>query len=223
MNETASILPRRTLQVTGTASVTVKPDVSYMSFVIETEHKNVAKAYRENKKASDQVFTKLKALGVEERDLKTTYFYIMPFYKMVDNSARQVIDAYRILHYTLVTARDLARISDILDAAVDAGATGLSSISFTVENPKKYTEEARREAIRAAMKKAQETADIMGFKLGTPVSVTESEPGYRQAAPYPQASMAMERAAPQAQGPQLEPGEMNLARTVYVTYEIEPK
>lgn len=222
MNENTA-LPRRTLAVTGTASVMVKPDVCYMSFMIETENKNVAKAYRENKKAADRVFSRLKEVGLEERDLRTTYFYIMPYYKLADNSGRQVIDGYRIFHYLLVTARELEKISDVLDAAVESGATGVSSISFNVENPKKHTEEARRQAIKAAVKKAQETADIMGFKLGTPISVTEQEPGQRSY-PYPQAALMAERAqAPGGQAAQLEPGELNLARTVYVTYEIEPK
>jgi uncharacterized protein YggE len=41
--------PRRTLAVTGTAEVSVQPDICYISFGVETFHKKSAReAYRTN-------------------------------------------------------------------------------------------------------------------------------------------------------------------------------
>ena len=43
-----------TLRVTGTAEVSVVPDICYMNFVVTTEHKRSAKqAYRENNRTME--------------------------------------------------------------------------------------------------------------------------------------------------------------------------
>ncbi|NLI97150.1 SIMPL domain-containing protein [bacterium] len=230
MNEQAGILPlpRRTIQVSGTAKVTLSPDVCYMTFTVESEHKNAAKAYKENNKLANQIISRVKTLGIESRDIKSFYFSIMPYYKIISNTTRQVIDGYRIFHYLMITARDLALVSDILDLAVEAGATGVHSINFTVEEPKKHTADARIRALEAAKQKAEKAADILGFRLGTPVSVSENEPGFYPNYPYyaqstqPGAMREYAAAQPQARQASVEPGETSFSVTMHVVYEIEP-
>jgi uncharacterized protein YggE len=228
MQELMNPLPRRTLQVTGTAETRLSPDVCYMTFTVETEHKNAAKAYREMTKLSNQIIARIKALGIEQADIKSFHFSIMPYYKTVANTARQVIDGYRIFYYVMATVRDLEKVSDVLDTAVEAGATGVAGINFTVEDVKKHTADARVRALAAAKAKAEKTAEVLGFRVGTPIAIAENEPGSRPAYPYyaqsVQAGAAREyAAAPQATGVALEPGEQSFSVTVHVTYEIEPR
>lgn len=228
MQEQVNPLPRRTLQVSGTADVKLSPDVCYMTFTVETEHKNAAKAYKEMTRLSNQIITRIKALGIDQADIKSFHFSIMPYYKMVANTARQVIDGYRIFYYVMATVRDLEKVSDVLDTAVEAGATGVASINFTVEDVKKHTADARVRALAAAKAKAEKTAEVLGFRVGTPIAVGENEPGSRPSYPYyaqsMQAGVAREyAAAPQASGVALEPGEQSFSVTVHITYEIEPR
>jgi uncharacterized protein YggE len=213
---------RRTLVVTGTAELTVAPDICYMSFVVETIGRKASEAYLENIEIMNAINAAIKAQGVESKDMRTTNFSFTPQYRYTDKDKR-IFEGYRVYNTLNVSVRDLSKVSNVLDAAVEAGASDVQGINFTVENPKKYTEEARREALRAARKKAEESAEILGFRLGTPIMVTESEPGAYQ--PYAQANVMMERAAyadGAVGGVTLEAGEIKLARTVYVTYEIEP-
>jgi uncharacterized protein YggE len=213
---------RRTLTVTGTAEVTVAPDICYMSFVVESTNRKAGEAYRENIEIMNQINAAVKTQGVEAKDMRTANFSFTPLYRYTDKNKR-IFDGYRVYNTLNVSVHDLSKVSNVLDAAVEAGAADIKYINFTVEHPKKYTEEARREALRAARKKAEESAEILGFRLGTPISVSESEPGAYQ--PYAQTNVMMAREA-YANGtaaPGLEAGEVNLSRTIYVTYEIMPR
>ncbi len=230
MQELSTPAPRRTLQVSGTAEVKLSPDICYMTFTVESEHKNAAKAYREMTKLSNQIIARIKALGIDPADIKSFYFSIMPYYKIVANTSRQVIDGYRIFHYLMATVRDLEKVSDVLDSAVEAGATGVASINFTVEDPKKHTADARVRAFQAAKAKAEKTAEVLGFRVGTPIAIAENEPGGYQGHPYyPQSVQAgamreyAAQAQPQASGVALEPGEQSFSVTVHITYEIEAR
>jgi uncharacterized protein YggE len=213
--------PRRTLAVTGTAEVSVKPDICYISFGVETFHKKSAReAYRNNAELMNALSAAVKAVGIESKDLQTSSFTVTPQYHYEDSGHRRVFDGYRVYQSLDANVRDLEKASAVLDAGMDAGATQVNNVTFAVENPKKYTADARVEAVKAAQAKAQTMADLAGVKLGKPISISESEPGgYNQY--YAQSNVAFDRAAGGEDTPSLQPGQFKLTRTVYITYEIE--
>jgi len=214
--------PVRTVAVTGTAEKTVAPDICYLSFGVETFHKKSAsEAYRQNNGVMAAVGAAVKGLGIEAKDIQTASFSIAPQYRHESDSRRRIFDGYRVYHALNVSLRDLNRVSDVLDAAVGAGATEVGQVSFAVENPKQQTEDVRLEAVRAAQAKAQSIAEVLGVKLGRPVSVSESEPG-GWGRYYAQANVMMEEAEVFGGAADvLEPGKFKLTRTVHVTFEIE--
>lgn len=210
---------RRTLAVTGTAEVSVAPDICYMSFTVQTRHKSAAMAYRNNNELMNKVNEALKAEGIPPKDIQTIHFSISPQYHYEKDSYKEIFDGYLVSHTLYVKVRDLSKVSDILDVAVEAGATRVSGVTFTVENPKKYLEDARIEAIKAARKKAEVIASHTGVKLGKPISITESEPGSYY---LPQTNIALDGFYRNGgTGASLETGEIKLTHTVYITYEIE--
>ena len=213
--------PRRTLAVTGTAEVSVQPDICYISFGVETFHKKSAReAYRSNAELMNAVNVAVKATGIAPKDIQTSSFSVTPQYRYEDASHRRLFDGYRVYQSLDVNVRDLDKASGVLDAGIDAGATQVNNVTFAVENPKKYTADARVEAVKAAQAKAQTMADLAGVKLGKPISISENEPGgWGQY--YAQANVAMDRAAASEDTPSLQPGQFKLTRTVYITYEIE--
>jgi uncharacterized protein len=213
--------PRRTLAVTGTAEVSVKPDICYIGFGVETFHKKSAReAYRINSEVMTTLSAAVLATGIESKDIQTSGFSVTPQYRYEDNTHRQVFDGYRVYHSLNVNVRDLSKASAVLDAGMEAGATQVNNVTFAVENPKKYTADARVDAVRAAQAKALTMADLTGVRLGKPISISENEPGgWGQY--YAQANVAVDRAAASEEAPGLQPGEFKLTRTVYITYEIE--
>ena len=109
----------------------------------------------------------------------------------------------------------------MLDAAVGAGATEVGGVNFTVENPKRYTADARVDALNAARAKAEKLCLTAGMKLGKPMTISESEPGgYTR---YAQANTAFDGLVGGTgdSGAELSPGSTRLTHTVFVTYEME--
>ncbi len=212
---------RRMLVVTGTADVTVAPDICYISFAVETNNRKAGDAYKDNVELMNRINAAIKAQGVESKDMQTTNFSIAPNYQYTEKGKR-IFLGYRVYNTLYIGVRNLSKVPDVLDAAIEAGALDVGGITFTVEDSKKYTEEVRKEALRNARKKAEESAQILGFKLGTPITVTEAQPydnyvGYSKAAGMLDGAMAEE-----APAPAIEAGQLKLSRTVYVTYEILP-
>lgn len=208
---------RRTLTVTGTAEISVAPDICYMSFSVETRHKSAADAYRQNNELMNKVNAAIKAKGIAAKDMQTTNFTISPEYHYERATNKRIFDGYLVSHTLNVKVRELAKVPDVLDAAVNAGANQVLEITFTVENPKRYASEARVDAIKAARAKASQIASLTDVKLGKPISISESEPGRRIL--YSQTAV-MRNGAGAGEGVTLEPGEIKLTHTVYITYEI---
>jgi len=212
---------RRTLTVTGTADVSVKPDICYISFGVETINKKSAReGYRANSQLMNALSAAVKSAGIEPKDIQTSSFSVTPQYHYEDSGHRRVFDGYRVYQSLDVNVRDLEKASTVLDAGMDAGATQVNNVTFAVENPKKYTADAMVEAVKAAQAKAQTMADLTGVKLGKPISISESEPNSYNLY-NAQANVALDRASGGEDTPNLQPGEFKLNRTVYITYEIE--
>lgn len=212
---------RRTLTVTGTAEVSVAPDICYMSFAVESRDRSAVQAYRANNDQVNKMTAAIKAVGIDAKDLQTAQFSINPEYHYDKNSSKQVFDGYLVTNTLHVKVRDLGKVSEVLDAGVTGGASQVNEVRFAIENPKKYTADARTEAIQAAHDKAEKIADLTGVKLSKPITISEAEPGGNRM--YAQAANVMADYAAEGEAGRaaLEPGEMKITHTVYITYEIE--
>jgi hypothetical protein len=212
---------RRTLTVTGTAEVSVAPDICYMSFVAESRSKSANQAYKDNSALMTKVSSAIKGREIDPKDLQTVRFAITPEYHYEKNSSKRVFDGYHVTNTLYVKVRDLGKVSGVLDVAMTAGASEVGEVRFAVENPKKYTADAREDAFKAARAKAEKIAGLTGVKLGKPITISEAEPGnYGYLA---QANTAIERSLGDVTetGAALERGEVKITHTVYITYEIE--
>jgi hypothetical protein len=72
-----------------------------------------------------------------------------------------------------VTIKEIGQVSDILDAAIQAGANSMYGITFNLQDPSTVGSTARSEAMKDARAKAEELAKLSGLKLGDIVSVSE--------------------------------------------------
>ncbi len=214
--------PPRTLQVTGTAEKSMRPDICYIRLGVETrDAKSAGAAWRANAALANAVIAAVKAQGVEARDIQTSGLQVTPQYSYEGDAARRRFDGYLVRHTVAVSVRDIDKVSAVLDAAVGAGANDVQGVNFTVENPKQHTADVREEAVRAAQAKAQSMAGMLGVKLGKPLSVSEQEPGPWDQY-YAQSNVALGRGGVvAAEAMSFEPGEVKLARTVHIAFEIE--
>jgi len=203
--------------VTGEGSVTVVPDIANLSLGVEAEAETVAQAQSEASSAMTAVTGELDAYGVDDKDIKTQRFNIQPMRRWIEEKEEEIITGYRVTNTVAVKVRDVADTGSIIDAVAGDGGDNIriNNISFTVDDPSKYHQEARELAMADAETKAKQLADYAGVRLGTPTYINESG-GF-----IPPVQFAFSEAlAIPAPAPPISPGETEIRLTVQVVYAI---
>ncbi len=207
----------RAISVSGSGQVSLKPDIAYIYMGVSTENESAADAVAKNNADTQRLIDALKAAGVAENDLRTSNFSIWQNtpYGMDGMPGKPV---YRVDNTVYVTVRDLAKLGDLLDAAVRAGANNINSIQFDVADKAQALTDARKAAVEAARKQAAELAEAAGVKLGDIQGIQ-----YYDNAPvmYAEAKGLGGGADAAAPAVPINPGQMQITATVTVNFEIK--
>ncbi len=208
----ASDAKTATVQVAGRGSVQAEPDVATIRIGVTTESAKAEDAVSANSAATAKVISELQSASIDKKDLKTSNFSVYPQYRTEGENKHQVL-TYRVSNSVTVTIRDITRVGDLLAKAVAAGSNQINGPSFSVSNPEKYLNEARKKAVENAMAKASVYASAAGMKLGAVLEM--SEPGVP--APVYTAGLARSAAAPVP----IEAGEERLEAQIFLVIELK--
>ena len=203
--------------VSGEGKVTVTPDIATLGLGIEAQAETVAEAQSQATEAMDGVMTALTDSGVDEKDIQTQYFSIDQVTRWDKEGEEEIVVGYRVTNMVTAKIREIDKVGSIIDTVAAAGGdfTRINSISFSVDDPSPYYEEARQKAVADARAKAEQLAELAGVRLGKPTYISE----WASYPVYPRA--IYEAAAPVPAPPTpISPGEMELTLTVQVAYAI---
>ncbi len=203
--------------VTGQGKVTVVPDIATLRLGIAAQSASVAEAQSQAAEAMNNVMTVLTGSGVAKKDIQTQHFSIQQVRRWDQARQEEVVVGYRVTNMVAAKIRDIDKTGSVIDAVATAGGdlTRIDSISFSVDDPSVYHEEAREKAMADAKAKAEQLAELAGVTLGKPLYISEST--YMPPPIYP-VRMAMEAPVP-APSP-ISPGETEISLTVQVAYTI---
>jgi hypothetical protein len=153
-----------TIQMNGNAEKKVVPDTASISIGVVTESETSKEASDENAALMTAVLEELRGLGLEDKDIKTSYVSVNPIYNYDDV---RTIEGYSASNSVQVTTTDLELLSDIVDRTTAAGANQIRSVSFSVsdEMQKELREELIDEAVEDASSKAEILAESLGVKI----------------------------------------------------------
>lgn len=169
-----------TISSAGTATIEVLPDFVTIYFSVDTKGETAAEATDMNSKIVAKMKIGLEAAGVTEDEIKTQNFNVYPTYDY--SKDEQEISGYSASHSLRVQIpiEETDIIGGIIDAGVGAGA-GISYINYELNdnNQAKYKIEAIKLATADAKEKAEALAEGAGSNLGSLVSISTSEFGYR--------------------------------------------
>ncbi|WP_448953090.1 SIMPL domain-containing protein [Labrys neptuniae] len=172
---------KHVIAINGEATVGAKPDVAYVSIGVASAGKVARDVLSANSKATGDVLAALKAAGIEAKDLQTSGFSVQPvspqnskFSSSSNADDTPAIAGYTVSNTVNVTLRDLPKLGDVLDKAVNAGANSIEGIQFVVSNQSVLLDGARKAALADARRKAQVYADASGLKLGKLVELSEN-------------------------------------------------
>ena len=203
--------------VTGEGKVSVVPDVASLSLGVEAQALTVAEAQAQAAGAMVAVMDVLDDYDIADKDIKTQRLSIQAV-KRWDNGTETLL-GYRVTNMVAVKIRQMDDTGVIIDAVAEAGGdyTRINSISFVVDDPTAYYEEAREKAMEDAEARAEQLAYLAGVNLGKPTYVNESG-GYT---PVPREYYAaVSEAAPAPATSPISPGETEISLTVQVVYSI---
>ena len=199
-----------TITVSASGSVSLVPDVARVGVGI-TVSKSTVRATRDAAgTAMNSIIAGLKALGIDEKDVRTTSIDLSPQYA---NGSPTRIVGYAMSEQLQVTVRDLDKAGDVIDTATAKGATDVNGLWFEVSDPDASRDQARAAAIATARTSAQAMAVAAGVSLGNVVSIVESSVSYPM--PYAAGAAVRDAATP------VEPGTQDVEATVTVVFEID--
>lgn len=157
----------------GTAEIRVVPDLADLSFGVEVRHADLKEARKLQAERSVKVLAAIRAAGVAERDLQASQVQIRPSYTD-KRQETETVQFYSVSQQFTCTLRDVSKVTDVTAAVVSAGATSVDDANLRTSENRKYRDEARVKAIKAAKEKAVALATELGSVVGKPYSIAEA-------------------------------------------------
>jgi uncharacterized protein len=164
--------PEHTISVAGSGKVTVVPDLATVSLGVVIERPTAKAARADAADAMTKVVAAIRKLGIAERDIASANVSLGAVYDYPSNQAQR-IRGYQLTNTITVTVRDLAKLSDVLDDGVTAGATSVNGISFDVADRAAAEATAREGAVKDAKAKADTLAKGLGVSIVGIASISE--------------------------------------------------
>jgi uncharacterized protein YggE len=200
----AAATTSKTITVTGNGSVTTIPDRAGFDFTVESRASTAKAALAQNSAAAAAVVAAVKNAGVADADIQTSQVSLSP----QTNQAGTQIIGYTASNSISVKST-IAKAGSIVDAAVGAGADGVSGPSLSISDQDAQYRDALKKAVAAAHAKAQALADAGGLTLGGVQTIVEG------AAQFP---VPLAQKADMSAGVTIQPGTQTVDATVTVTY-----
>lgn len=201
----------RTVSVSAGGSVVAEPDIAFIFTGVVSEADTAKEALARNSATMGKVIDGLKSAGIAAKDIQTSTLNVEPRYTQAKDGRPAVINGYRVMNQVRLTVRDIKRLGDILDQAIGLGANQVNRIAFDVTNAEKLKDDARKQAMENARRRAELYATAAGAQLGYVVRIAED---VTESRPMPIARQAL------AAGVPIEAGTRTLEVEVHVTYAL---
>lgn len=217
-----------TVSVDGEGIVKVTPDVAQFSFSVTAKGENAELAQASSSAKINAIIAFLKEQGVDEKDVKTADYNMYPLYTYDYSNTpcdgqefcgpgKEIPNGFEVSQYVTVKVRDTAKAGALLAGVGQKEATGISGLSFVLDDDSVSKAEARTKAIADSQEKAQAIADQFGMRVTRMTSYYETEE--YGAMPYQGPGYEMDMA--KMGSPELPTGEQEVKARVSVMYEME--
>lgn len=205
----------RTVSARGEGMVEAAPDAARITAGIEVANTSLARARELAARKASAVIAAATTAGIPKRDIQTSAHAIHPQRNAESKGKPAAIVGYDARNTVTIVVRDLARLPEVLDAAVAAGANQVSGPDFFLQHPEDHEDEARRRAMASARRRAEVLAGAAGASLGAVRAIVD---GSSPMAPAPRMMRAM--AADAAMPTPIEAGMERITASVEVVWEL---
>ena len=203
------------ISVSGHGRTDVTPDMATINIGIVTTGKTAQLAQAENAKAASDVTAALGRLGIFSKDIQTSYT-MSPVYEKGDY---RKVAGYRASNTVTVTVNDVAKTGQVIDAALNSGATDVNGLTFGLKDAKSVRNTALQMAVQDARSKADAIAAALGVRI---VGIQNVKEGGSNVARYEMANLRLAKldGAAAADTP-ISAGTVELNAEVHVDFQIQ--
>ncbi len=161
------------ISVGGTGEVKAAPNEATVTLGVSTYAKDAGLAQKENAVKATAVQNALKELGLDNKAIRTQNYSFRPTYESRPNRERTVT-GYAVDNSVVVTVDNLALIGKVIDAALNAGANQVNSLTFAAKNTDALKKTALADAVTDAKNKASVIADTLNLRIIGVQHISES-------------------------------------------------
>lgn len=162
------------ITVNGEGNITVKSDMAQVTLGMEAAAATAKEAQQKNTAVMNKIVAGLKLLGLAVNDIQTTDFSLFPDRRYNKTSGQEQVVGYRAVNQVTITVRDLAKLGAAIDQSIQAGANNVQNVSFSVESPGKWRNQAIAKAVKEARAKAESMAKASGMRIKQIIAMNES-------------------------------------------------
>ena len=167
----------RRIIVNGEGTVAASPDMATVFVGVSRQARRAEQALGDASKAAAAVLARLKAEGIETRDIQTRNIALSPQYARSNDGSAPRVTGYVASNDLVVRVRDFDRLGAVLDAIVEDGANAMNGLAFDIQKRGDLEQIARAGAVTDARSRAEVLADAAGVTLGDVLSISEAGGG----------------------------------------------
>lgn len=211
----APCAPAKLVKTTGTAEIKVTPDRAVIQVGVERQSATAKSAKAAVDAISRKLLGALKGQGIEDNDIQTAYLDLQPT-SYYEKHVR--INNFTATQSLSVTVRDLSKLDGVMDAVMSAGANRIDGIEYQSSELRKYRDQARDEATKAAKEKALALAQALGNEIGKTYSIEEVQKGEGYFSAGLAANKSVEYYDRRARS--TAPGQLTVTASVIVSFDL---
>lgn len=213
------------ISVTGESTVTVAPDVAYLTVGVQTSARTAREASTTNATQVAAVIDAVTRAGIPSSAIRTVGLSLRPTYaaRNQPDNRPPTIAGYEATNQVEVTIATVSQAGEIVDAAIGAGANLAGNLRFAVKDDASVVAQALQQAAADARVRADAIASGLGARVTGILSASDDAGGVVR----PMASdaisprvMAAPAMAAEAQTSPVSPGELSYRGHVRVTFGI---
>jgi len=205
------------ISVDAEGKVMAIPDLATLILEVETQAATAAAAAQQNAVQADRVLKALKPVLGPEDKLRTLGYRLLPVHSYKDKSSPPEIKAYRAVNRLEVKIMDLGRLGEVMDAALQKGASRVEGPYFRHSRLEELQRQAAVDALERARRLAEALAQAAGLKIK---GVDKIAAGMRFIAPRAAAGNYLTaKAAPPTP---IEVGEEEIRAQVQAVFQVSP-
>jgi len=238
---------KSTITTSGTATVKVKPDKVTVTVGVETEGKTASVAATSNAQAISKVITALKAIGIKDDQISTSYDNVYPVYEMVYPpcilegqskagsanlsrgaipdiypqppacKAKNEIVGYKASNSLSITVDASQDIGGVIDASINAGANNINGAYFFVSEERQH--KIRDSLIENAINNAKDRAQKAANAVS--MNITGVQSINLNDVNFPIYFKNFESRDASSAGTQILPGEQEISTSINITFYIK--